>query len=155
MSGFEYVDNEEFLTFFLMIIQTNPEADSTSFPSANSRRTDTFFYFLRLFSFLNLYWDAGISGMSQMFVTMRINISTSLNTWERKVLTKTWFPWHAFGLGKNMFLQLFLQLPASGPTQRMVWFSFSLNEMDCQGKIPGLLCTLQGVCKQEWLDVKF
>lgn len=89
VSVFEYVDNEEFQTFFLMIIQTNPEADSTSFPSTNSRRTDTFFYFLRLFSFFNLYWDADISGMSWMFVTKRNNISTSVNTRERKVLTET------------------------------------------------------------------
>lgn len=37
VSVFECVDHEEFLTFFLTIIQTNPEADSTSFPLLTAR----------------------------------------------------------------------------------------------------------------------
>lgn len=69
-SVFAYVDNKEFLTFFLMIIQSDPEADNTS---ANSRTgiilsgfSQVFFLivFSGFFSFFNVYWDAGISGVS-------------------------------------------------------------------------------------------
>lgn len=140
VSVFECVDHKEFLTFFLMIIQTNPEADSTSFPSINSKRMVIVFYFLGLFSFFNLYWDVDISGMSCIFVTKRNNISTPVNSQERKVLTETWLPWYAFGLGKKMFLQLSLQLPTSGPTRRMIWFSFSLNEWTAKERY--LVCSV-------------